>query len=112
MATYSKFARSFRAISDPAFRDPSPIKSREAPVARGAFDIRLSALSRSSSRRAYNPLEQVIHLVQERVEIVVGLVDHDLARLVVLERADIDRLLGLQPLDCGERRRLRRIGRA
>ena len=69
----------------------------------------LTALPRSLSRRAYDPLEQIIHLVEERVEIVVGLVDHDLACLVIFERADVDRLLGLQPLDCAQRRGLRRV---
>src|ERR1700727_1417568 len=112
IATYSEFTRSLSAILEPAFRDPVPITSREASVARGAFDMRLPALPQSLSRRAHDPLKQIVHLVEERVEIVVGLVDHDLARLVVLERTDIDRLLRLQPLDRGKRRGLRRIGRA
>src|SRR3984957_8650945 len=111
IATYSELTRSFSAISEPAFRDPVPIRSRLAPVARGAFDMRLSALPRSLRCRAHNALEKVIHLVEERVEIVVSLVDHDLA-FVVLERPDIDRLLGFQPFDRSQRRCLRGIGRA
>ncbi len=45
-----------------------------------------------SGDRADDAFEQIIHLVEERIEIVVGLVDHDLAGLVVLQRPDIDRL--------------------
>ena len=100
MAAYSELARSFSARSDAVFRDPVPIRSREAPVARGAFDLRPSAL-RPLSRRAHDPLEQIVHPVEVGVEIVVGLVDHNLAGLVVLEWADIDRLLGRQALDRG-----------
>src|ERR1700688_1039043 len=95
MAIYSELARSFSAISEPAFRDPAPIRSREAPVTTGASDIRaVPSLLGFLGRRAHHPLEQVVHLVEERVEIVVRLIDHDLACLVVLERTDIDRLLG------------------
>src|SRR3984957_15249742 len=112
IATYSELTRSFSARSEPAFRDPVPIRSPGAPVARGAFDMRLPALPRSLRCRAHHALKQIIHLVEERVQIVVGLVDHDLAGLVVLERPDIDRLLRLQPLNRGKRGGLRRIGRA
>src|ERR1700722_19793688 len=111
MAMYSEFARSFSAKSEPAFRDPAPIRPREAPVATGASDMRLSVSAGILGRRAPLPLEEVVHLVEERVQIVVGLVDHDLA-FVVLERADIDWLFRLQPFDRRERCRFRRFGRA
>ena len=43
LTTYSELARSFQMPkSELAFRDPAPIRSREAPVATGASDMRLS----------------------------------------------------------------------
>ena len=104
MTTYSELARNRTAKSSAplALRRDRRCRAgpgRERRVRHGLFRV-------PSGRRADDALEQIIHLVEERIEIAVGLVDHDLAGLVVLERADIDRLSGLQALDRGERRLL------
>src|SRR5271165_5675767 len=100
ITTYSEFTRSLTAKSDRVVGDAVfSITSRGASVATGASD---TGLLRALGRGADHAFEQIVHLVEERVEIVVGLVDHDLAGLVVLERPDVDRLPRLQPLDRGE----------
>src|SRR5271156_3615183 len=96
MTTYSELARSRTAKSaEPARLAIGSIKSRGAPVARGAFDT--GRFPSASGRRAHHALQQIVHLIEEGVEIVVGLVDDDLAGLVVFERPDVDRLLRLEP---------------
>src|SRR5271167_3224064 len=109
MTTYSELTRSRSAKSDPAARDATgSTMARGAPVATGGFDT--GSFPSSLGRRADDALQQVIHLVEERIEVVVGLVDHDLA-FIVLERPDVDRLLGLEALD-GHERGFLRLGRS
>ena len=101
MATYSEFARSFSAkiANRPrAVRRCEPGRADAPCRDEGAFDMQAFRLCRGSlGRRADDALEQIVHLVEEGIEVVVGLVDDDLAGLVVLQRTDIDRLLSFSP---------------
>src|SRR5271165_30048 len=110
MRTYSELARSRTAKSELPARVPSgSINSRGAPVSNTPFAT--GSFPSASGRRADDALQQIVHLVEEGIEVVVGLIDHDLAGRVVLERPDVDRLLRLEPFDGGERRLLGGIGR-
>src|SRR6202042_1107957 len=68
------------------------------PCGRWGFAARLGLRRCRSGDRTLDAVEQIIHLVQERIEIVVGLADDDLA-FVVLQRTDIDRLFVLEAGD-------------
>src|SRR5271157_5596239 len=99
---YAELTRGRSTKSErPASAARGSINSRGAPVARGAFDT--GSFPSASGRRADDALQQIVHLVEERIEVVVGLIDDDLAGRIVLERPDIDRLLRFEPLDGRER---------
>ena len=103
-------SRRHRAVSA-RLRQPSALTTRRRDVAaRGhVLPPRVPQPQRPQVIEPTHAFEQVVHVVEVRIEIVVGLVDDDLA-LVVLERADVDRLLRLQVGDRGVGGLARRLG--
>ena len=83
MTTYSELARSRSGeIRTRRRATPAPISRARRRSQRARSTPGFPSPLRSLGRRADDALQQIIHLVEERVEIVVSLVDHHLAVLL------------------------------